>query len=51
MSFPDPFIGATSEYWSGVHGCAPLAVAVAQQRGVWVQLPGCFGPDVGHLLG
>jgi hypothetical protein len=45
------FIGAASDYWSGVHGCAALAVAVAHQGGVWVQLPCCFGPGTGHLLG
>ena len=50
-SFLDSFIGAASEYWSGVHGCAALAVAVAHQGGVWVQLPSYFGPGTGHLLG
>ena len=39
-----------SEYWSGVHGCDALAVAVAHQGGVWAQLPWEFGPGAGHLL-
>jgi hypothetical protein len=46
----DSFIGAASEYWSGVRGVTAQAVTAVHRGGVWVPLPCFFGPGTGHLL-